>query len=72
MPRYTTPGIPPSVHTVLVWCTLLDSVVRGQLTKPWAQEENIPWVEGGVRVKVLKGVMRERPVCAELLRSSRE
>jgi len=65
-PGYTT--IPPCWLLVprsacwLSWCAERE---------PWAQSGRNAWVRALLRVNVSKGVMGERPLCAELLRSFR-
>jgi len=64
---------PGYIHhpTHMVWYHLCTPAASPQpVVESWAQVRRNPWVRAPVRVKVLKGVMREGGLCAELLRSS--
>ena len=65
-PGYTTIRTAPAGYLSLQYPTSCCAEME-----PWAQGRGIPWVRGSREVKVLKCVMGERLLCAELLRSSR-
>jgi len=65
--------IPPWVHPAPTrQCTDVIIACRVQRAVAWAQDGNNPWVRASQRPQDLKSVIVLRPLCAELLRLSRE
>jgi len=73
---YTLLYICPGIHSWVHPATTLSGMVNvpvdtpSAATRPWAQEERIPWVRPYVRVNVVVPVMVGGSLCALLLRSS--